>query len=71
MSWIDGMVDMAADDAVHLPAVRLGGQRLLEGADIVHRVLDFVLRPLRQRPIGKPEPAANGVEIAVHKMAKS
>ena len=65
-----GMVDVAADDAVDMAALRLGGQRLLERADIVHGVLDLVLRPLRQRPVGKAEPAAQSVEIAVHQDGK-
>jgi hypothetical protein len=64
------MVDMAADNAVDAMALRLGGQRLLEGSDIVHGVLDLVLCPLRQRPIGKTELTANGVEIAVHEDRK-
>ena len=54
----DGVVDVAADDAVDAVALRLGGERLFERADIVHGVLDLVLGPLRQRPIGKAEPAA-------------
>ena len=59
------VMDMAADHAVDLVAMRFRGQRLLEGADIVHRVLDLVLGPLRQRPVAKAEAAAHGVEIAV------
>src|SRR5262249_25838407 len=37
----------------------------LECADIVHRVLDLVFGPLRQRPITETEPAANGIEITI------
>src|SRR6516164_4474592 len=60
-----GVMDVAADHAVDLAALRLFGQSLLEGADIVHRVLDLMLRPLRERPIGKAELAADGVEIPI------
>src|ERR1700739_4554399 len=35
-----GVVDMAADHPVGAVTPRLGGKRRLEGADIVHRVLD-------------------------------
>ena len=59
------VMDVAADDAVDAAALRLGSQRLLEGADIVHCVLDLVLRPLRQRPIGEAKPPAQCVEVAV------
>ena len=61
----DGVVNMAADHPVDAQALGFGGQRLFERADIVHRVLDLALRPLRQRPVGKAETAANGVEVAV------
>ena len=46
------VVDVAADHAVGVVAPRLGGERLLERADIVDGVLDLLLGPLRQRPIG-------------------
>jgi hypothetical protein len=58
-------VDVAANDAVDLVPLRLGGQRLLEGADEVDRVLDLVLGPLRQRPVGRAEYTAQPVEHAV------
>jgi hypothetical protein len=63
-------MNVAADHAVDLVAVRFRGQRLLEGADIIDRVLDLVLRPLRQRPVAKAEAAAHGVEIAVDQNGK-
>ena len=40
-----GVVDVAADDAVGVVALRLVGQRLLELADEVDRVLDLQLGP--------------------------
>jgi hypothetical protein len=43
-----GVVGMAADHAVDLAAVCLLGQCPLEGAGII----DLVLRPLRERPMG-------------------
>ena len=52
-----GVVDMAADHAVGAVTPRLGRQRLLKGADIIHGVLDLQLGPLRQRPIRHAEPA--------------
>ena len=60
-----GIVDVAADDAMGVVAVRFGSQRPLELADIVDRILDLQLRPLRQRPVGKAEPAPPLVEDAV------
>ena len=61
-----GVVDMAADHAVGAVPPRLGGERLLEGADVVHGVLDLQLGPLRQRPIGHAEHAAEEVDQPVH-----
>src|SRR5579863_17534 len=61
----DGVVDVAAINAVDIAALRFGGQRLLKGADIIHRVLDLVFGPLRQRPIGETKLAADEVEITV------
>ncbi len=60
-----GCVDVAADHAIGLVAVRFGGERLLEGADVIHRVLDLVLGPFRQRPVRRAEDAAEAVEHAV------
>ena len=61
----DGVMDVTADDAVGGVPTRLGHQRLLELADEVHRVLDLQLGPLRQRPVGEAQPAAQRVEHAV------
>ena len=61
-----GVVDMAADHAIGAVPPRFAGQGLFERADIVHRVLDLQLRPLRQRPIGHAEHAPEEVDQAVH-----
>ena len=61
-----GVVDMAADHAVGAVTPRFARKRLFERADIIHRVLDLQLRPLRQRPVGDAEHAAEEVDEAVH-----
>ena len=61
-----GVVDVAADHAVGAVTPRFARQRLFERADIVHGVLDLQLRPLRQRPVGHAEHAAEEVDEAVH-----
>jgi hypothetical protein len=60
-----GVMDVAANDAVNIAALRLRGERLFECTDIVDGILDLALCPLRQRPIRKAEPAANRVEVAI------
>src|SRR5690606_12479826 len=40
-----GVMDMAADHAVGAVTPRLAGERLLERADVIHRVLHLELRP--------------------------
>src|ERR1700681_2100094 len=67
----DGVMDVAADHAIGTVTARLGCERLFEGADIIHGVLDLQLRPLRQRPIGHAEPAPEEVDEAVHPNAES
>src|SRR5262249_29709161 len=54
-----GMVDMAADHAVHAAQGRFARHDLLKAGDVFHRVLDLVLEPGRQRPIGQPEAPAD------------
>ena len=49
------MVDMAADHPVDAPRFRLPPPRFLIAADIFDRVLDLVLQPGRQRPIGQAQ----------------
>ncbi len=61
-----GVMDMAANDAINIPALRFRCKRLFEGTDIVDGVLDLALCLLRQRPIRKPEPTADRVEIAIN-----
>ena len=60
-----GGVDVAADHAVGLMVLGFGRQRLLERADEIDRVLHLQLGPFRQRPIGRAQHAAHGVEDAV------
>src|SRR5438067_4718474 len=60
-----GVMNVPADYAIHVMPLRLLRKRLLERANVVHRVLDLMLRPLRQRPITEAEAATDGVEIAV------
>ena len=50
-----GGVDVAADHAIDVVMLGFGRQRLLEGADIIDRVLDLQLGPFRQRPIRRAE----------------
>src|SRR5215475_9812485 len=57
-----GVMDVAADDAGGGVALRLDRERLLECADVVDGVLDLELEPLRQRPVGQAERAADGIE---------
>src|SRR5207302_6399701 len=59
------VVDVAADHAGGGVALRLDRQRLLERADVVDGVLHLALEPLRQRPVGQAELAANAVERGV------
>ncbi len=58
-------MDVAADHAVGVVMLGFGRQRLLEGADVVDRVLHLQLGPLRQRPIRRAEHAAQDVEEPV------
>ena len=55
------MVDVAADDAVALPAACLCRHRLLEIADVVDGILDLELGPVRQRPVGQAETPAKPI----------
>ena len=60
-----GMMDVPADHAVNAAPASFGGERGLELADEVDGILHFQLRPLRQRPVGQAERAANRVEMGV------
>ena len=60
-----GGVDVAADHAIDVMMLGFGRERLFEGADIIDRVLDLQLRPFRQRPVGRAQYAAHGVEQAI------
>src|SRR5206468_2012017 len=55
----DGMVDMAADDAVCIAALGLFDDDTLKLADEVDGMLDLKLRPGRKRPVGHIQAAAN------------
>ena len=61
------VMDVAADHAIGRVMARGVCERALELADIVHGVLDLQLGPLGQRPIGKAEPSAQGVEKPVNR----
>ncbi|MBA7680558.1 hypothetical protein ES703_88878 [subsurface metagenome] len=61
-----GVVDVAADHALAAMAPRLAGERRFERADVIHRLLHLELRPLRQRPVGHTEHAAEEVDEAIH-----
>src|SRR5262249_31182148 len=61
-----GVMDVAADHALGAVTPRLGCERRLERADIVDRVLDLLLGPLRQRPVAHTEHAAEEVHQTVH-----
>src|SRR5262249_26045698 len=61
-----GMMNVAANDAVDAMALRFGGERLFECADVVHSVFDLVLRPLRQRPIAETKAAPYDIEISIY-----
>ena len=52
-------MDMAADHAVHAAQLRLAGHDFLETGDILDRVLDLVLQPGRQRPVGQAHALAH------------
>src|SRR6185437_3178807 len=58
-------VNMAADHTVRLMMPGLGCQRLFEGTDIIHRILDLEFRPFRQRPIRRTEHAAESIEDTI------
>jgi len=57
-----GRMNMTADHPVSLMMFSLGCQRLFERADVVDGILDLQLCPFRQRPIGRAEHTAEGVE---------
>src|SRR5262245_31408857 len=59
------VMDMAADDAVDAVTLRFGRDRALVLADEVDGVLDLELGPLRERPVGEAEPAADNVQRGV------
>ena len=61
----DGMMDVAADNAVGALTPGLVGQGLLEGADEIDRVLHLQLGPGGQRPVGETERPADPVEPGV------
>ena len=50
-----GMVDMAAHHPVHAAHFGFARHDLLEAGDVFDRVLDLVLQPGRQRPIGQAQ----------------
>ena len=60
-----GAVDVAADDAVGLMAARHGGERVLVFGDKFHGGLGLKFQIRRQRPITKPQRAAQPVEIQI------
>src|SRR5471032_3371065 len=60
-----GMVDMAAHHPVDAAQLGLMRHDLLEAGDIFHRVLDLVLQPGRQRPIGQAQLLAQGEQQVV------
>src|SRR5476651_962757 len=53
-----GMVDMAANHAIGAAGPGFRRHQLFKGRDIFDRVLDLVLEPGRQRPIGQAQCAA-------------
>jgi len=61
-----GVVDVAADHAIGAVTPSFARQRSFEGADIVHGILDLQLRPLRERPIGHAERAAEKIHQSIH-----
>src|SRR4029453_7581193 len=58
-------VNVAADHAIGLVALRLGRERFLERTDIIDRVLDLELGPFRKRPIWRAQHTAERVENPV------
>src|ERR1700682_3759389 len=60
------LVYVAADHAVEASPARLGGERVLEGADVAHRVLHALLEELREGPVRETQARARVVEPAVH-----
>ncbi len=58
----DGVVDMAADDAIGVVAACLLDDDLLELADEIDGRLHLLLRPGREGPVRQAEPAADGGE---------
>ncbi len=60
-----GVVDVAADDALHAAPARLARDRDFEVADVADRALDLELEVLRQAPVRQAEPGAQRVERAV------
>jgi hypothetical protein len=50
-----GMVDVAADHAVHAALARLAGHRFLEIAHVADRALDLQLQVFGQAPVRQPE----------------
>ncbi len=61
------MVDMSADHAVGAVAFGDVRQRHFEIADIVDRLLELALRPLRHGPIGQPERLPHAVDRGVER----
>ena len=61
----DGMMDVAADDAVGAAAPGLAGELLLERADEIDRILHLQLGPGRERPVVEAKQAAHRVEMGV------
>ena len=59
------MMDVPADDTLDIVPNRLLGERFLEVADEIDRVLHLELGPGREGPIGKAQSAAHHVEIGV------
>ena len=59
------VMDVTADDAVRLMALRLHGERAFEVTDEVYCIFYLEFRPLRQRPVSESEPSPAGIEQGV------
>ncbi len=60
-----GVVDVAADHALHAAPSSFTGHRGLEVADVAHRPLDLELEVARQAPVRQAQPRAQRIEGAV------
>src|SRR5262245_10271822 len=61
-----GVVDVSANDSVEgATPPSFGGERPLVLSDEGDRILDFQLRPFRERPVGQTKNASDLIEIGV------